>query len=739
MKNRWSLKKQNQGASLLAVLLALIFVGILGVVITNITISNIQMRSVEQSEKKNFYSAEEVMNELSVGLNEVAAQSMQNAYTTVLVNYRDILLNSSDVQQEFAKRYLSELQTYFWDDGEGRSDIKEKTDGGEVVYAIGSYKTDAVRGCIKTDVNKPCFVTENADASFEIDYKNGVFILKNIKIEYTDAQDYRTDITTDMVFHTPVLNFENRGVIQNFMRYALIADHQVKINAPNVKVDGSLYAGADGILCTGNSSGTLTGNDIVTRGDVVAENGCTLNIGTDSSRLWAENIETTGKGMPSYITLNGNCFISDDLVLNGAGSVVTLHGNYYGYNFQDNYKDTHAVTDSGYSSAIMINARDCKIDMQNLNYLFLAGRTYLSRGSEGNNQNQDIAMGESVSVRTNQLAYYVSDKFLDTADSSRAVFTEEGKQAYAVKCGVPDFMNYLDPAKQVVPYYYRNNGAITVRYYLNFASEQSANDFYGAYYAANQQKMNAGADTYATADALVLDENMLYTLKGNLLYKDAAGSEFQTKQIVIQPSDWQKAADGGSDGVYWELAENLAVTYKSLQLYLEESHAGITPENVRFMDGTHINKKMTPLFDHIIDRTALAAEHAAPPDMSMVTPVYEEKISEDSRRVVVVVNNAGADTYRIPTNYTEGIIIATGNVMVTGKFRGMILSGDTVSFAANASVTADELLVSQLFEKKTEPGFQKYFQNYETFSESAIGTVKMEDYLTYDNWKKNED
>lgn len=742
MKKRWSLRGQNGGASLLAVLLALIFVGILGVIITNITITNIKMREVEQSEKKNFYSAEEVLDELTVGLNAVAAEAMQNAYTAILTDYRDIMQNGRDIQQEFTSLYMKELTDRFWDSTDpARRDVQEKSDMGAVVYAIGNYRLENVADCLAAPELRSFFVTQNDEASFETDYKKGIFILKNIKISYTDDRDYNTELSTDMVFHTPVLNFDNSNVQKEFMRYALIADDAVKIGAPNISIDGSVYAGADGIYCTGNGSGgKLTGSNIVTRGDVTVESGCTLEIGSDTTKLWAENIKTTGKGSPSYLKLNGNCFISDDLMLNGTNSQVTLSGNYYGYNFQDEYGDVHAITDSAYSSAIMINGKNSRLDMQQLKYLFLAGRTYLSRGSSGNTQNQDIALGESVSVRTNQLAYYVPDEYLDTDDETHVVFTTQGISDYAQRTGVADITGYLDAAKPVVAYHYRDNLRATVRYYLNFASQQKANDFYAAYYNANKDRMDQNASAYVAEDALVLGNGMLYTLKGDLLYRDDAGN-LTSQAVTIDTSAWEMAGAGGTDGIYWELSKNLAVKYKSLQTYLEESHSGVTADQVRFQDNTtgQIDKTIEPLFDQLVDRAALTAENPAPVDVNAVTPVYEEPVSGSRNRVIVVVNNESCGTYRIPVNDTEGIVIATGDVEVAGTFRGMILSGGTISFASNASVTADEILVSQLFKKQVTPEFQKYFRDYGTFSESVIGTVKIEDYLTYDNWKKNED
>ncbi len=87
---------------------------------------------------------------------------------------------------------------------------------------------------------------------------------------------------------------------------------------------------------------------------------------------------------------------------------MTLQGNYYGYNFQKNYgvQDPIPRKKAEFSSAMMVNGKKSShLDIKGLNYLLLAGRTFISRKLDASNE--DILMGESISARTNQLAYYV--------------------------------------------------------------------------------------------------------------------------------------------------------------------------------------------------------------------------------------------------------------------------------------------------------------------------------------------
>ena len=185
-----SLKNENGGAALLAVLVILVVVSIIAVVITKITLTNIQMREVERSNKANFYDAESIMDELYAGANEVAAEQMSQVYQNILKNYLDQSAAGTDLQALFRNTYISGLKSYF-EAGSG-SDL---------------YKVDTLKLCIATEAHRPCLVTQDADAAYTADSDAGTFTLKNVRVTYKDDRDYETTITTDLVFSTPQMNF----------------------------------------------------------------------------------------------------------------------------------------------------------------------------------------------------------------------------------------------------------------------------------------------------------------------------------------------------------------------------------------------------------------------------------------------------------------------------------------------------------------------------------------------------
>ena len=744
MKNRWSLKGQDKGASLMAVLVALIFVGIISVVILNVTIANIQMREVEQSGKENFYGAEGVMDELTIGINDIASGAMERAYTTILADYRDIMVNGSDIQDKFARLYMYELEQAFLDPTQPVQKNPDPADVSTVTYEIGHYDEDIMKGCL-SDANKGYLWYIAEDATFHVDYTEGRFTLQKVGVSYIDSEGYETSIQTDMVFYTPELNFDGSNVIMEYMRYSIISDDSVEIGAGGINVQGNVYAGTGGIYSVSPGTATISGDTIVTRGDISVDSGSSMTIGNDASRVWAENITTSGKGDESFLDISGNIDVADDLALNGKKSTVTLHGNYYGYNFQDKYDAVRNVADASFSSAMMINATNSKINMSDLNYLLLSGRTYISRGSKGNTQNSDIMLGESVSVRTNQFAYYIPANYVDATDTANIKFADGQKAAYEAYIGVSNISSYLDTAKPIVPYYFKDSGISSTRYYLNFASEQKANDFFAAYYAANSGKVNALVDSYAGDDAIILDDGTLYTLKGDMMYQTSAGAPISEQKVTISGDQWEPGTSPAeANGVYWEYANRLAINYKCLQMYLEDSHTGISTDDVRFEDGSgNVDKTITPLVDNIMDVAAIQADYPVVSGTSGIVEQVLEERSPTDKTVVVIVNNESAGTpYTIPMDFKEGIIIATGNVTVQGNFKGMIIAKGKINFLSGATVTADELLVSRLFkeDKALEtPLFANYFPTYNTYADSVIGTIKVDEYLVYENWTKNRE
>lgn len=726
MNHSWLLKKNNEGASLVAVLMAILFVMTLGGVVATVTITNIRMRQVEESGKRNFYSAEMVMDEIAVILNNKASVAMQEAYTNILSDYRNIMVNGKSLQKEFGYQYVERMRNAFENTTRDKTYKEDDADSSRYVYYYGYYKLEEIKSELP-DEYQDCFVTDSDNCAFSADYVNGLFTFYGVKVDFVDDYGYETVITTDMVFRTPSLNFDSGYKVKDFMKYALIADDQISFPGFNdITIAGNVYSGPGGIYVKNADNISFSGNTIVTRGDINVESGSgNVVIGNASSSIWAENIVTTGKGSPSSLFLNGNIYVADDLSIDGKNSIVTLTGNYYGYNFLKQYDGTDHTEGARYSSAIAINGNGSRLDMQGLQYLHLAGRTYIARGI---NEKDDVILGESLSVRTNQLAYYVPVNFLKRDSNGNATspadFSEEGEAEYEAYINMTNVRSYLKSGEPIAVYRFKSNTDQEIyRYYLNFANEQLANDFFAAYSTANAGKINAYGSNYA--DAIIIDDNTLYTLKGDIMYRNSVSSNYSVKAVTIETDRW----NAGEEGVYYDFADQLAKNYMSLQKYLEDwrFHADeITSFKVRFAD-----KWDDPLTGQLLNMSMLSAH----PDEVLYSNA--DKITGPDDALIVVKKG----DYTIGTE-GKGIVIVTGDVSVERNFTGMIIAGGSIKFVSKPiTVKSDEMLVAQMFAddaKESDPKFSYLFTTYGNVNENVIGLVQIDKYMSYQNWTRTE-
>jgi type II secretory pathway pseudopilin PulG len=105
----------NQGSTLLTVIICIAFISILGSLILSVTMTNLQMKLIESKSKKNFYSCETIMEKIRTAAQEAAAESVKYVYVNdVLKNYASYLPKNEDerntintiIQQKVIARFM---------------------------------------------------------------------------------------------------------------------------------------------------------------------------------------------------------------------------------------------------------------------------------------------------------------------------------------------------------------------------------------------------------------------------------------------------------------------------------------------------------------------------------------------------------------------------------------------------------------------------------------------------------
>ena len=736
-------KLNNKGASLIAVLVAISVVSIMGIIITQLTVTNLQMKEVERQGKTNFYDAEHVMDDLTAGLNAIAADAMEKAYNDMLGQYRAVTADGSTGKEVFSRMYLDNMAEAFKTTDPSKTPTVKPGADGKDVYKRGYYSISKVKAALKkssvfgsdyTDDERNEFVTipftDDNGGFFDADYTTGEFILEGVQVSVKDEFGNMVTIKTDMVFHTPDINLDGSNLVKEFMRYSLIADRYIENRSTGVVIDGNVYAGSGGINLEKNSSAQFKGKRIITRGDITAKSLSDTTFGNEGNlartQIWANNIKTKKTEEAAYgnrakLKLYGYTFVSDDLELNGAYDEVSLKGEYYGYNFQENYSAPDvALKDAEFSSAIVINGKSANLNLTGLTRLMVAGRTFIGRNAGAGDNDSDIAMGESLAVRTNQIAYYVPASCIDFTNKKIDNVMFENYS------GVANVSSYLKSTEPYTEFNYKYLSAAPEKvYYLNFASDQKANDFYTAYYLAKGSVLTYYAENYIEANALKLSNDVVLLLQGDLLYRNGSTGKLNEYHTNISYDAW------GFGGLYYKFATNHALMYKALQLKLEDKISDQKPAEARLIE-TDENK----MFKNLINETELS---------SLVNGANKtgdkEYIVIDGTKVLAIVDKDFQVDATINGNSIDGgIIISTGNVYVnTSNFAGTIISKGVISFASNASVDSDEILVSQMISediKKTFPTFATIFNGYQASANAAMGTATINKYLTYENWTK---
>ncbi|MDD6548226.1 type II secretion system protein [Blautia massiliensis (ex Durand et al. 2017)] len=77
-------QKKNQGFSLITVILAVSFIGILSMLMLYLAVSNFFMKTTDLKGKNSFYTAERALEEIKTGLQQDIGDAMSKAYIHVL-------------------------------------------------------------------------------------------------------------------------------------------------------------------------------------------------------------------------------------------------------------------------------------------------------------------------------------------------------------------------------------------------------------------------------------------------------------------------------------------------------------------------------------------------------------------------------------------------------------------------------------------------------------------------------
>lgn len=394
----------------------------------------------------------------------------------------------ADTNYKSLKNVTDTLQSFIsneYDAVDNPDGVRLDTSNMKLIYTDVNNKTTTQyyknNGGIKTEKQSGY---EN-DKVQSVTFKN-VCVKRSVNLQGSTAGTYEQSITTDIVLTEPEYNvsFDTSSVSNNTLyEYAILADMGVEVGEDNdnrttdAQVKGNIYAASDyynkdyndvaetkvtnkyeskpstmwgtkessaysGIFVNGkNSTLTLNSDVVVCSGSLAAYNGAEINLSGRTqtlSELWADNIVIGGKDGGS-LKASADAYIFDDTELNAEkASLKFTQGSYFGYSYnaQDtrslNYLRQKGYLATGYKlrshfsdSAIIVNGKNSILDLQDLNSLYIAGKSYIefskiaASSVPEDDENitvdenadyafttlEDYSTGQSLDVKTNQLMF----------------------------------------------------------------------------------------------------------------------------------------------------------------------------------------------------------------------------------------------------------------------------------------------------------------------------------------------
>lgn len=768
--------EDDRGSAFVMVVIGVMATAIIGATVLSLATNYFVSVVVDQQGTDNYYETEAIVAEIRSGIEEVAGVSNEVAYMETLDSYNAA---SGELQDVYSKLYLSGI-VY------GIKNRNNFTKDNYKTYIDNTYKKDSKLDftLIPTEYNSDSldqtgdpFVSNGSNNYFSasllqsmITRKNTVvtsdiinyffyrdkssgkrwLTLKGVKVSYKDDQGYQTDIQTDIVINVPDYRFEGEDTYDQLKNYISISDDQLTIEGQaKVGFTGNVYAGGsqtdynydEGIVAGAQSTASFDSDKVITRGAMNLLTGASVTV--NGADFWTKNILLNPFGSSastnsSTLNLNCNSYVLDDLSINDNNANVTLGGTYYGYSYsEDNSAGSGVKQLADYSSAILVNGKNTLLDASsNLAKLVLAGRAFVQRndatGTKYASNVEDIAMGESASIKSNQVAYLLPQEYIVKGHNPLLTATEFDadhiEANYNKDILIQDLGQYLDNTNPVTLNY--NNAGGYVYLYLNFKDYESANKYFANYYSTsnldNVDMINERAQTYITSNLAVSPTDgirispTLYLLAGNVIKSYYDGADGSNKMESNYFANGDASATLLADG-YKKM-----VQYMSLQLSLVggsyASTSGASPRmELYYAAATSDEKdKIDLVKDRIVDFSAvpsLGERHTFDEGTAYITPGTISSLKD--------------------TGVSKGLVVAGGDVVIDCNFEGLIISGGraTVKLGGTYKEVANtSMLVEILDWIKKDDTWKEFFYATKDKNKKEENVAEC---IGYENWTKN--
>lgn len=761
-------KLNNRGAGVVAVIVAIALVSILVSVVLSTSYANFKMKQTNYKTKNNFYSAEQALDEINVGLQNYVSDALSYAYLEVISEYN---LGDGDQKNELMEKlYYEKLWDYL------ATDSTYKHYKIENLYAFVTEPWDDTTqtGALVTSVNAEM-----------ITYEDKGIVLKDIEVYYKDLAGFSTFIKTDIRLACPQLQFGSTTDIPDIMNYALVADNGLEFQGPSLaecsdSITGQVYAGyikaeaEEGRkikLQFIDNSTEEKGFTIVSKGNMNFKN---VEVSfPETGVTWANSVVLNS----SKATFRGTTNIANDLMLNGKNSNAVIEDKFNAYGNSDRIADE--------SSSIVINGTGSQLDLTDSEIIAIAGHAFVGTkdvatagdtmnvgGSTVAQKKGDVLTGESIAVKSNQLLYLLP------GDAVGVQVTNEGgavtygvskygknpltKEEYKSIAVPTDGKTYADVNKDYVFFRVAENGKVVekkfsdfasdvvkvfipsgkttmVYYYIAFDSDQKANQFFQYYYKLSPEKLEKYLSFYTTSIKMPDTTNLVrFQTAGNLLTQTETINNVGGTNVYSYRSDLVENTVKGS--IYFETSSDLYIRQKkALCTKLVTNYMGFSADelekcvtqNVVFENLVNVTK-----FNELLNANSGIFKFTIP------------GVNEGDPDIVKAILTKNDYVYKGNNDDKDvNLLICSGNVTLEKDFTGLILCNGVVTVEPGVNILKDDVKTKVAFRLQKTVGSDivtplTYMIDGTNVVDIGGGSaldgqsLSLPDLIVYENWTK---
>lgn len=645
-----------------------------------------------------------------------------------------------------------------------------------------------------------------ADAGVEITgATNQVNISGNV---YAASDFYNKDYDAENESGTTTLSNTHTGQATDVSAYRTDEDRYKMCDGVR---EQSMYSG----FYISAAKVILQSSNLIIPGSLAVFNGAQLVVSAKESgsvvpsEMWVDNIDLGGytpASGASRADIYANAHVYDDLTIDADSASLKMQGAYYGYNYShvadtrsflspaaNNYQDADGtnINDHYNSSSIILNGQDTQLDFEDLDKLYIAGRSYVEMSKKVSKNETELSEDETVETKTytydNTIKDYITGESLSIKSNQLAYMPiktwnyeiKDGKIYFKVPANVKEpyegffaQLSRVPVIKQTVSgtdfYFFDFNAEVNaegkpiykdvdktkfIQTYAEYFKKEDTGD-----YSNSSAKYLKDITDYARfqVNSIVLPDDVNIYSNGALTVKDAT-----TFSIKASPSS-QDVFTGLSNifetsatSSYVNATKELSSEYNMIKYVLSIDSTKKADVDQKVSKGTDI----TPLETYF----NMASIRDLAPNGKDLGNGYKIWVSDGDIEISSSTESA------------QGIVLAKGDVTFASNmktFRGLIVSGSkiyinqTMNFFADATIaksaiqqctllsasdtTARDIL--QCFKEKTDApadsggtggggdaggGTGDDGHGTITSLDKMIDEVSYDDVLAFSNWKKN--